>query len=168
MMKVSKKLLLAICISIFSICSFFVAFNAKTIKPAYARSSSSVNESIFIRTPEYSTFYNNRIYFYDNFDKKIKSFDTINEVFDEQTISLSNYVIVDATSFENVFFFLVKQEETYLILSIDLTNYRITKIDLIDNVIFTKISVQKLVFNENERFIISLNSIDKNNKYCPY
>ena len=170
MMKVCKKLLLTATICIFSICTFFLAFNIQSINSTYARtsSSSSVNESIFIRNPEFSTFYNSKIYFYDNFDKKIKSYDINNEVFDEKTISLSDYSIIDASSLENTFFFLVKQEENYLVLAINLENNISTKISLEENVLFTKISVQKLAVNESDHFIVSLNSVDENNKYCPY
>lgn len=170
MMKVCKNILLMICLCIFSICSFFFAFNCNELRCTYASNSPSNNESesIFIRNPEYSTFYNNKIYFYDSYDQKIKSYDTVNEVFDEDTISLSNYIIIDSASYQDTFFFIVKQDEIYLLLSINLNDCSTTKISLVTGATFTKLSVQKLNINEDECFIISLNSIDENNKKCPY
>lgn len=166
MMNTIKKLLLSFSICILLVCSIFCVQN-RSDNTAKAETFSSVKESVFIRNPEYSTIYQNKIYFYDSYDKKIKVYDNENEVFLNETISFSDYSVIDAVSYESSFIFLVKKEEQYSLSCLNLTNLEIKMIALESDFVYTKISAQNINDLEDNHFIIALTSLDSNSKYCP-
>ena len=79
------------------------------------------NYSIFIHSPSYSVFYDNKIYFVDEYDNFLKVFNTVNNEFSTTYIDLSNLdedfdsiekgTIIDA-SFSERFMLLLSKNET--------------------------------------------------------
>lgn len=57
--------------------------------------------SIFIRKPTYSVFYNNKIYFLDDADNLLKSYNTQSHAFDSKYLDLSSYKIIDVSFVKN-------------------------------------------------------------------
>lgn len=127
--------------------------------------------SIFIRKPSFSVFYNKKLYFIDEADKLLKSYDTENSVFSADYLDLSSLNIIDASFIENSWYLLTKvtgetEDETKnQLVKIDLNNFEIVPGETFSFEIekeYTSIFAQKVRFDEKDFTLITFSAIHKN------
>lgn len=122
--------------------------------------------SIFIRKPTFSIFYNNKIFFIDDADKLLKSYNTQTSAFDASYIDLSSYKIVNTTFIGDDWYLLVEgQENMNKVVKIDLAEFVIideTDFNLeIDNK-YSSLFAQKINFEEKDYTLISFSAEREN------
>ena len=71
---------------------------------------SQTEVSIFIRKPSYSVFYNQKIFFLDDVDGLLKSYNTSTQSFDTEYLDLSELKIVDVAFADNFLYILTSGE----------------------------------------------------------
>lgn len=154
-----KKLLLSI----------FLVFALLCLSPNYLRGSSNdfssantpmpavnnVDYSIFIREPSYSTIYNDKIYFYDEYDRLLKVYDTELTAFETEYVSLVDYSIVDMSSYKNSLFFIAYKVEKQFLIAVNLDTLSVSYIEL-DSVGFIRIFATKSQIGTSEKYLIAL------------
>ena len=94
--------------------------------------------STFIHSPTYSIIYHDKVYFFDEYDNKVKKY-TINSGLEEDTLSVQDLgVVIDIDYFGEYIFVLSKtsidQTETLKLTLIDLSDFSIEKTLTIENV----------------------------------
>lgn len=167
MKEVMKKILLFSIFCIFSICSLFCfAKLDNRLSISFAETEEQINESIFIRNPEYSMLYNNELFFFDSYDNKIKVYNLNNESFDNSFIKF-DYSIIDVSSFSSTLFFLAKKENAPYLVCLNLETRQTTELELDTNKNYTKIHVQTATIGSDEHFIVTLNSLDNQGEISP-
>lgn len=95
-----------------------------------------ITYSIFINDPAYSFVYDEKIYFIDNYDKKLKIYDLNNKEFFSNYLNLDEYgLIIDAVFCENYIFILTKIDNSFNILkvSLNIDDLNINKINQSEN-----------------------------------
>ena len=116
-----------------------------------------VSESIFLRNPSFSTFYNGKVYTLDAYDKFLKAFDISSSAFELEYMSLDEYEIVDAMYLGSKFFVLASKNSSSCILQIDIeTKEMRTLTSTAIKSTHNKIFVDEAMVGGNETFIISL------------
>lgn len=116
--------------------------------------------SIFINEPTYTFAYSDKIYFVDDYDKKLKCYDTSKNEFISEYVELATIgTIIDATICEGVIFFLSEINNASIITKIDLNKSNKTTEYLFHNGLqfSTNATFAKLFVNNLEdKFYISL------------
>lgn len=113
--------------------------------------------SIFIRKPSYSVFYNNKIYFLDDADNLLKSYNTTNQSFDSKYLDLSENKIVDVAFVDNFLYILTTDEVSNYVKRINLDTL---SIDLNFNETvekaYTTLFASSISFDSKEYALITL------------
>lgn len=94
--------------------------------------------STFIHSPTYSVIYHEKVYFFDEYDNKIKKY-TINSGLEEDTLSIQDLGVVIDIDYLGEYIFvlsktLIEQSETLKLTLIDLSNFTVEKTLAIENV----------------------------------
>lgn len=76
--------------------------------------------SIFIRKPSYSIYYKEKIYFLDDADNLLKSYNTATHSFDSEYLDLSDHEIIDASFVKNYLYILTTDETSNYVKRINL------------------------------------------------
>jgi len=76
--------------------------------------------SIFIRKPTYSVFYNSKIFFLDDADNLLKSYNTQSHAFDSKYLDLSSHKIIDISFVNNYLYILTTDESSSYVKRINL------------------------------------------------
>ena len=117
----------------------------------------NAEESIFLRSPTYSTYYDSKIYTLDSYDNFLKTYNTTTSSFETEYLSLENYNVVDAQYIENFLFVLALYESHPVLLKIDILTKELTTLSsTLLSTHHTKIFVDKATLDSSELFMITL------------
>ncbi len=146
-------------------CCEFKSKNISMASELEIQSETQTDVSIFIRKPTYSVFYNNRIYFLDDVDKLLKSYNTLTHSFDSAYLDLCDYKIIDASFSRNYLYVLVEGETENSVLKISLDSMSIIS-DFAVTVekIYTSFFVQKITFNTKDYTLLTYSVCGSNSK----
>lgn len=124
------------------------------------------NISIFIRKPIYSVVYENKIYFIDDGDKRLKIYNIASEVFESAYADLSAYTILDVNLCGDELYLLVSQETFNKLVKINLSsNLEKPEIDDLEiDKTYTNFTVSGVEISSKTYFIFTFTSNDKNKK----
>lgn len=117
--------------------------------------ANTLNYSIFIREPSFSTIYNDNIYFFDEYDNLLKVYNTESRTFESNYISLKDYSVVDMSSHKNSLFFIAYKGEKQYLIAIDLDTLAASYIEL-NSIGFIRLFATKLEIGTTDKFIIAL------------
>lgn len=124
--------------------------------------------SIFIRKPNYSVFCNNKLFFIDEADKLLKSYNTQTSAFDSEYIDLSSYKIVNASFVDNNWYLIVEgQENLNKVIKIDLVEFAIleeSEFDLEIENKYTSIFAQKINFEDTDYILLTFSAEHEDTK----
>lgn len=122
-------------------------------------SSTSQNQteiSIFIRKPTYSIFYSNKIFFIDEADNLLKSYNTGTHLFDSEYLDLSEYEIIDASFVDKYLYILTTGDTQNFVVKIDLSTLSvISDFNLSINNTYTSFFAQKATFDSKDYTILT-------------
>ena len=160
------KLFVCLVLTVFALFGFCCSSFAKTTTAAPRQFSAA--ESIFLRAPSYSTYYNQKVYTLDEYDNFLKAFDTSTSSFEMEYLSLEEYEIVDALYIQNNLFVLASKESVPCVLCInietkDLKILTSTSISLNHDKLF----VDDATLDTDELWIISLTNKLTNQDVTP-
>lgn len=159
---------------IFATLALVPNFSVGKISVTRAAETQSIESSIFIKSPTYSTFYNKHIYFIDEFDNLLKIYDINGDVFSKVDLPTHDDILT-ATSLNNSLFFLASNSNVVSLYITNLDTLEITKVETNDINLshYKQISVEKALIkpdatgDASEHYIISLTPNEINNEISP-
>ncbi|MBR2391688.1 MAG: hypothetical protein IKB06_04275 [Clostridia bacterium] len=124
-----KKFISLFLFSMFFALSLVPVFHVKQSENN-ASASNGISQSIFIRTPTYSTIYDEKIYFIDSYDNLLKCYNTSTNLFENKTLDLSTYGnILTATAKDSHIIALTKNTNNEIkLLDLNLTSFTVEEI----------------------------------------
>ena len=150
-----KSLLIFICICLaftFMPYSFLVQNNTSAAPRQF-----SAEESIFLRSPTYSTYYNEKVYTLDSYDNFLKAYDTDTSSFETEYLSLEDYTVIDAQYLDNNLFVLASQDTNLMVLKIDIETKVLTTLSsTLISTHHNKLFVCKATLDAENLFVITL------------
>ena len=162
------------CLLFLSISAMSLFFNIDSKKqskvfasePKALENSLLSDVSIFIRKPTYSVLHDKKLYFLDEADKLLKSYDTENHIFDSEYLDLSNYTIIDAAFFNGSIYILVSEITVNKVVKINLSPT--LSIDSNFNVSIEKdyssFFIDDITFDDKDYTLLAYTAIGKNSK----
>ena len=151
---------------------FGVNFSNKTngfaIEQLAIETPTDSDVSIFIRKPTHSVFYNKKLFFIDDADKLLKSYNTETSAFDAEYIDLSTYKIINTSFIDSDWYLLVEgQENQNKVVKIDLTEFLIIEdsdFDLKVENKYTSLFAQKINFESKDFTLLTFSAEHENAK----
>lgn len=157
MKKISKMKSLLIFVCICLALSFLPYSFAVQNQASAAPRQFSAEESIFLRTPTYSTYFDKKVYTLDSYDGFLKTYNTETSSFEIEYLSLEGYTIIDAIYIDNNLFALTSYESNMVLLKIDiLTKDLITLSSTLISSHHDKMFVSKATIDSEELYVITL------------
>ena len=132
----------------------------------------SAAESIFLRSPTYSTVYDDgetkKVYTIDSYDNFLKAYSYKDNAFEDEYLDLSNYTIIDAMFLKTNLFVLASNQSSNVILKIDIETKEIETLTSVNiNELHTKIFVQEATIDSVETFLITLTNAQNEQDVTP-
>jgi len=132
----------------------------------------SAAESIFLRSPTYSTVYDDgetkKVYTIDSYDNFLKAYSYKDNAFEDEYLDLSNYTIIDAIFLKTNLFVLASNQSSNVILKIDIETKEIETLTSANiNELHTKIFVQEANIDSVETFLITLTNAQNEQDVTP-
>ncbi len=122
--------------------------------------------SIFIRKPTHSVYFNNKLFFIDDADKLLKSYNTSSSAFDSEYIDLSSFKIKGTSFIGNNWYLVVEGEENLNnIIKIDLAEFVIDDdFDLEIESKYSSIFAQQINYEEINYTLLTFSAEHENSK----
>lgn len=151
---------LLLCIAMFSSAFLFNGNFNQSKAETYASEHESIDKTytMFIKSPTFSTYFNEKIYFIDDSDNILKIYDVNKKICLKENVDLSMFNdIIDASYVDGSMFVLVSNNEGQSLVAINLTSLEKTVIKTAEfNNGFKKISSTKINDGGFEKYVISL------------
>ena len=151
---------------------FGINFSNKTksfaIEQLAIETPTNSDVSIFIRKPTHSVFYNKKLFFIDDADKLLKSYNTETSAFDAEYIDLSSYKIINTSFIGSDWYLLVEgQENQNKVVKIDLAEFVIIEDSAFDLKVenkYTSLFAQQINFESKDFTFLTFSAEHENAK----